>query len=336
MGENYKKLVFIGHVDTGKSTLCGHLLYKLGHIDNHTMKQIELKADKDKMGKWKYARILDIFEEEMARGKTHDFNEIELTYKEKKIILVDTPGHQSFVRSMINGISRNINTAILLTSMIENEFESSFERGMLKEHIILARCIGIDNLIIIANKMDVIDWNQEIMNNRLKPLLNFLKKKVGWNPKNINIVPLSAWDGINLINSENVPEWYTGKPLIDYLIDYNNINNDKTNDNLTNSSVTIEEKESDSFIINFKLLNSPNDSIFTIGFKTALHISSDGEGLEVQSEITKLKTKKFLKEMEADMIKIKTEFKINTTINQRVILRSQEQTLGFGIITKIF
>ena len=327
--DNHKKIVFIGHVDTGKSTLCGHLLYKIGHIDDHTMKQIELRADKDKMGKWKYARILDIFEEEMTRGKTHDFNEIELNYKQKKIILVDTPGHQSFVRSMINGISRNINTAILLTSMIENEFESSFDRGMLKEHIILARCIGIENLIIIANKMDVIDWNQEIMNNRLKPLFNFLKKKVGWNSNNIIIVPLSAWNGINLINSDNVPEWYTGKPLIEYLIEDNN----KINKKINNISENIQE--SDTFIINFKLLNTPNDNVFTIGIKSALHMTQEDEGLEIQCEILKLKTKKFLKEMDTDMIKIKTEYKINTKINQRIILRSQEQTLGFGIITKI-
>ena len=168
------------------------------------------------MTKWKYARILDIFEEEMARGKTHDFNEIELNYNNQQVILVDTPGHQSFVRAMINGISRNVNTAIILTSMIENEFESSFVRGMLKEHIILARCIGIENIIIVANKMDVIEWNQDIMNDRLKPLLTFIKK-IGLNTKNINIVPLSAWDGINLVDSINVPEWYKGKPLIDYI-----------------------------------------------------------------------------------------------------------------------
>ena len=157
-----KKVVFIGHVDTGKSTLLGHILYKNGYITEHELDKIHTQAIKEKMGRWKWARILDIYEEEMTRGKTHEYVEIEINLNGEKVSLIDTPGHQSFVREMINGISCQVKSAIVMVSMIDNEFEASFNNGMLKEHILLSRCAGINNYIIVANKMDAINWDEFI------------------------------------------------------------------------------------------------------------------------------------------------------------------------------
>lgn len=91
-----KKFVAIGHVDTGKSTFCGHLLYKCNYINDHDFKKIKDKAKQDQMEKWIWARILDIYEEETSRGKTHEFSEIGFTYNDKDYTLIDTPGHQKF------------------------------------------------------------------------------------------------------------------------------------------------------------------------------------------------------------------------------------------------
>jgi len=137
------KFVALGHIDSGKTTLSGHLLYKCGYVDEHTMDRIRLKAKADKMEGWVWARVLDIYEEEMSRGKTHEFDTITFENKcvESKPLyqLIDTPGHKCFVRSMIEGISENVNIGVLMISMKDNEFTSSFGGGMLREHLILAR-----------------------------------------------------------------------------------------------------------------------------------------------------------------------------------------------------
>ena len=85
-----KNFVAIGHVDTGKSTLCGHLLYKCNYLNEHEFSKIKEQAKKDKMEKWIWARILDIYEEEMSRGKTHEFNEISFNYKDKLYKMTET------------------------------------------------------------------------------------------------------------------------------------------------------------------------------------------------------------------------------------------------------
>lgn len=108
------KFITIGHVDTGKSCLCGHLLYKCGYVDKHTMEKIKQKAIQDKMERWVWSRVLDIYEEEMLKGKTHEFNLINFNYKDQEYELIDSPGHQIFVRSMIQGLSQNVNICVLL------------------------------------------------------------------------------------------------------------------------------------------------------------------------------------------------------------------------------
>ena len=124
------------------------------------MEEINKQTRIDGKFNWRWSRILDIYiytRTKKREVKRMNFRQLNLR-DNKSYELVDTPGHQNFVRSMINGISSNVNIAIVILSMIENEFEASFNGGMLKEHLVLAKAIGIQNIIIVSNKMDVINW----------------------------------------------------------------------------------------------------------------------------------------------------------------------------------
>ena len=127
------------------------------------------------MVKSKWARVLDIFEDEMLRGKTHEYVSIDFSYNDQKYELVDTPGHLIFIREMVEGIS-GVQIACLVVSMIDNEFEASFTKETLKEHMLIVKASGVEKVIILANKMDVINWSQDQLTNNCGQVSKFLKK----------------------------------------------------------------------------------------------------------------------------------------------------------------
>lgn len=316
------RFVTIGHVDTGKSTLCGHLLYKCGFVNEHEFSKIKENAKKDKMEKWIWARILDIYEEEMSRGKTHEFNEINFEYNNHTYQLIDTPGHQTFIRSMIEGLSRDVNIAVLMVSMIENEFNASFDKGMLKEHLYLAKFIGVQNLIVIANKMDLIDWNQKIFNERISQVKQFLKS-IQWNNSNINIIPISSYQGIGLVNINDMPDWYNGNSFLETL--------DKIDTDNNNMIDSPEEILSDSAIVKTLILNSL-DSIISAGFSCIGH----HKGNELEIEFLKIINKKgFIKEKEKSKSIIKLKQPQLLYHDMRIVLRKEDITIGLVRIEKI-
>ena len=324
-----KKFVAIGHVDTGKSCLCGHLLYKCGYIDKHSMNKIREKAIKEKMEKWVWSRVLDIYEEEMLRGKTHEFNSIEFNYNQKKYQLIDTPGHQTFVRSMIEGISQNVNICMLLISMIPNEFESSFENGMLKEHLILARSMDIRFIILVANKMDAINWDQKIFNQNIDKIKKFLKS-IQWRDKCIRIIPISAYQGIGLVDKKGFPDWYKDKPLIEIL-------NDIPFPKKINSIKDTDYKEVDKMIIEMRILNL-DESVISSGFILNCHYLGNEVEITILKMKENLKSKKykiFAKKGDVIFAVVKTSNKIKIYENLKLIFRKDNSTLGFGKIIKI-
>ena len=317
------RFVTIGHVDTGKSTLCGHLLYKCGFVSDHDFNKIKEKAKKDKMEKWIWARILDIYEEEMIRGKTHEFNEINFEFKDNIYQLIDTPGHQTYIRSMIDGISRNVNIAVLMVSMIENEFNASFDKGMLKEHLFLAKFVGIQNLIIVANKMDIINWDQDIYNSRISKVKQFLNN-IQWKEQFTYYIPISSYLGHGLTDLDNIPDWYKGLSFLETLNTINqNINNDNANDNkliLSNCA-----------IVKTMILNSL-DSIISGGFECIGHY----QGKEIEINFDKiLNDNKTLKTGQRSKSVIKLKEPINLYHDMRIILRKDDNTVGLIRIDKI-
>lgn len=314
-----KKFVVIGHVDTGKSSLCGHLLYKCGFINNH-----EIDKFKDKKGKIIWSKILDIYEEERSKNKTHEFSSIEFKFNNEEYQLIDTPGHQCFVRSMIEGISScsspfsslreekgGVNLALVLISMIDNEFESSFERGMLKEHLILARSVGINNLIIVGNKMDAINWDKNKYEEKIKKVQKFVKK-LRWN--SIQHIPVSAYYGTGLVDSKDMPKWYNNN-LLELI------------NTIPNKEIQVIEdiKQTNEILVNTMILNSL-ENIITIGFSFILHY----DGYEVDAIINKINGKLFLRSNETCICIIETEKPINSYNNMRVVLRKNNSTIGFG------
>lgn len=100
--------------------------------------------------------------------------------------------------------------------MINNEFESSFEKGMLKEHLILARSLGIRFLVIVGNKMDLINWDQDKYNANIQQIKKFLKY-IHWNENSIYDIPIAAYDGIGLTDTQDMPDWYKGKSFLEII-----------------------------------------------------------------------------------------------------------------------
>jgi elongation factor 1-alpha len=211
-------LVIMGHVDHGKSTTTGHLLYAAGAVDERTVKAYEEEAKK--MGKetFKYAWVLDNLKEERERGLTIDLRFLKFETKKYYFTVIDAPGHRDFVKNMITGASQ-ADGAVLFVSSRRGEFEAGIgPGGQTREHAFLGFTLGIHQLIVAVNKMDdvSVNWSQERYN-EIKNEVSRMLKMVGWKVEKIPFVPTSGWTGANLVKrSENMP-WYTGPTLIEAL-----------------------------------------------------------------------------------------------------------------------
>lgn len=211
-------LVIIGHVDHGKSTLVGHLLFRTGFIDEKTIKMLEEEAKKRGKESFKFAWLLDKLKEERERGVTIALSFMKFETKKYFFTIIDAPGHRDFVKNMITGASQ-ADAAILVVSAREGEFEAGMSpEGQTREHAILARTMGINQLIVTVNKMDATQppWSEQRYKKIVEILSKFLKS-IGYDPSKIPFIPVSAWTGDNLIErSPNMP-WYNGPTLIEAL-----------------------------------------------------------------------------------------------------------------------
>lgn len=203
-------------MDTGKSTICGHLLYLMNIIDPRLIdkyeKEIESKNRKTKIWSW----ITDIDETERDSGKTFDVGKKYFETNHKKITILDAPGHQNLVPIMISGLSQ-ADYAILVISAKKNEFLSSLEHGQTIENLVIAKAYGIKKIIILVNKMDCINWDEDEYKNIEKKIEKILIKKIYFEKNNFIIIPCSGILGTNLKKNENIIEWYKGPSLLEYL-----------------------------------------------------------------------------------------------------------------------
>ncbi|NAZ11853.1 MAG: translation elongation factor EF-1 subunit alpha [Desulfurococcales archaeon] len=209
-------LVIIGHVDHGKSTMVGHILYRLGYIDPKQMAELEEEAKKKGKESFKYAWLLDRLKEERERGVTIDLSFMKFETKKYYFTIIDAPGHRDFVKNMITGASQ-ADAAVLVVSARKGEFEAGMSpEGQTREHVILAKTMGIEQLIVAVNKIDATEppYSQERYKQIVDVLSKFLKG-LGYDPSKIPFIPISAWYGDNLIErSPNTP-WYTGKTVVE-------------------------------------------------------------------------------------------------------------------------
>lgn len=222
-GKELVNLVVIGHVDAGKSTLMGHLLYNLGNVSKKVMHKNETESKKFGKGSFAFAWVLDETEEERSRGITMDVAMTMFETKTKMITLMDAPGHRDFIPNMIQGTAQ-ADVAILVVDSRPGEFEAGFEAGgQTREHAILARSLGVGQLIVAVNKMDSIDWSKERYDDIVIRLKTFLTKHAGFRECDVCYVPCSGLTGENLSEStkeEKLTSWYKKGCLVDQIDEF--------------------------------------------------------------------------------------------------------------------
>ena len=211
-------LIIIGHVDHGKSTTTGHLLYLAGVVDERTIKAFEEEAKK--MGKetFKFAWVLDTLKEERERGVTIDLRFLRFETPKYFFTVIDAPGHRDFVKNMVTGASQ-ADAAILFVSSRRGEFEAGIgPGGQTREHAFLAFTLGVHQLIVAINKMDdvSVNWSEERYN-EIKNEISRMLKMVGFKVEEIPFVPVSGWTGDNLMKKSDKMPWYKGPALYEAL-----------------------------------------------------------------------------------------------------------------------
>ncbi|XP_071292303.1 HBS1-like protein isoform X4 [Agelaius tricolor] len=218
-GKQLLNLVVIGHVDAGKSTLMGHLLYLLGNVNKRTMHKYEQESKKAGKASFAYAWVLDETGEERERGVTMDVGMTKFETPTKVITLMDAPGHKDFIPNMITGAAQ-ADVAILVVDASRGEFEAGFETGgQTREHGLLVRSLGVTQLAVAVNKMDQVNWQQERFQEITSKLGQFLKQ-AGFKESDVAYIPTSGLGGENLVTrgqSSDLTQWYKGKCLLEQI-----------------------------------------------------------------------------------------------------------------------
>ncbi|KAI5970134.1 hypothetical protein CANMA_000745 [Candida margitis] len=217
----HKSFVVIGHVDAGKSTLMGRLLFDYGIVDAKTVNKLVKESEKIGKGSFALAWIMDQTEEERSHGVTVDICATDFEVESNKFTAIDAPGHRDFVPQLIGGVS-NADFALLVVDSITGEFEAGFALdGQTKEHTILAKNLGIENICVVVNKMDKEDWSENRFETIKTQLLEFLTSSdVDFKPKQIDFVPISGLTGNNVVKRDPSIEsfkWYNGPTLAQYI-----------------------------------------------------------------------------------------------------------------------
>ncbi|KAF0025185.1 hypothetical protein F2P81_022066 [Scophthalmus maximus] len=217
--KEHVNVVFIGHVDAGKSTIGGQIMYLTGMVEKRTLEKYEREAKEKNRETWYLSWALDTNQEERDKGKTVEVGRAYFETEKKHFTILDAPGHKSFVPNMIGGASQ-ADLAVLVISARKGEFETGFEKGgQTREHAMLAKTAGVKHLIVLVNKMDdpTVNWSLERYEECKEKLVPFLKK-VGFNPKkDIYFMPCSGLTGANLKDPVSECPWYTGLPFISHL-----------------------------------------------------------------------------------------------------------------------
>lgn len=207
----------IGHVDSGKSTICGQLIHQTGMIDERTIGKLKQDAASHKRESWYLAYLMDTSEEEKEKGKTVQVGRTYIETKSKKICLLDSPGHLNYISEMIEN-SFIGDLGILIVSAKDNEFKSGFQGGQTEEHSFISRTMGLKKIIVVVNKMDIIDWNQKKFEKIHQKMIKFLCNSLKFSKENVTIIPVSGMTGENIKENSTKnsnSNWYKGKSLME-------------------------------------------------------------------------------------------------------------------------
>ncbi|XP_065059581.1 elongation factor 1-alpha-like [Rhopilema esculentum] len=204
-------IVVIGHVDSGKSTTTGHLIYKCGGIDKRTIEKFEKEAQEMGKGSFKYAWVLDKLKAERERGITIDIALWKFETEKFYVTVIDAPGHRDFIKNMITGTSQ-ADCAVLIVASGTGEFEAGISKnGQTREHALLAFTLGVKQMIVCTNKMDSTEppFSEARYNEIVKEVSGYLKK-IGYDPKAVAFVPISGFNGDNMLEESENMKWFKG------------------------------------------------------------------------------------------------------------------------------
>jgi len=204
-------IVVIGHVDSGKSTTTGHLIYKCGGIDKRTIEKFEKEAQEMGKGSFKYAWVLDKLKAERERGITIDIALWKFETTKFYVTIIDAPGHRDFIKNMITGTSQ-ADCAVLIVAAGTGEFEAGISKnGQTREHALLAYTLGVKQMIIGVNKMDNTEppYGKDRFEEIKKEVTTYIKK-IGYNPQTVPFVPISGFHGDNMIEKSDKMSWFSG------------------------------------------------------------------------------------------------------------------------------
>ncbi|KAI8348136.1 P-loop containing nucleoside triphosphate hydrolase protein [Mortierella sp. GBAus27b] len=208
-------LVVIGHVDAGKSTLMGHLLYLQGEVTEKTIRKHEREAQRVGKSSFAFAWVLDETDEERSRGVTMDVGVTKFETAHRRFTLLDAPGHRDFIPNMISGTAQ-ADVAILVIDATTGEFESGFEaNGQTKEHALLARSLGVQQLVVAINKLDVVQWSEARYWDIVQKLEQFLVKDASFKRSNLKFIPCSGFTGENLVKRSKAGDLCNGSAVGD-------------------------------------------------------------------------------------------------------------------------
>lgn len=311
--------VCTGHVDFGKSTLCGHLLYKSGYVSEHDLNELRQKAKVNKMTGWEYAYVLDIYDEERSHGKTNDFNVVEFKYQGKDYRLIDTPGHHIYIRQLIEGLnsySPEQTVGCLLVSLANGEYEAGMGNGQTKQDLLLMRAVGINSLIVALNKVDLVPEDSERFS-KIKNELETYVKRLGF--AHVEYQAISGYHGTGL----------------DALMDKITVMASK----LPEPQILSEPTRSESRVVRLKLLYDDNcNIIFSPSLQLIAHVGKQeitatvGDRLYEFDPKTKNKGKKLIFAKSGQTILTRLHGDFYASIGQRLLIRKDNHTLGFGIV----
>ncbi|VUC34315.1 unnamed protein product [Clonostachys rosea] len=220
-GKEHVNIIFIGHVDAGKSTLGGSILWSTGMVDERTMEKYKKEAKDMGRESWYLSWVMDINKEERSVGKTIEVGRGFFETEKRRYSILDAPGHKTYVPNMIGGASQ-ADVGILVISARKGEYETGFERGgQTREHAMLAKTQGVNKLIVAINKMDdpTVEWSHDRYLECTTKLGQFLKG-TGYNLKNdVFFIPVAAQVSMNI--KERIPKgtapWWEGPSLLEYL-----------------------------------------------------------------------------------------------------------------------
>lgn len=211
----HMNLVFIGHVDHGKSTTVGRLLFDSGNVDEQTMRKLKEKAEQLGKKGFEFAFVMDNLAEEQKRGVTIDLAHKEFITDKYHFTIIDAPGHRDFVKNMITGTSQ-ADAAVLLVAANDGVNSQTIE------HSRLSKILGVGQLIVAVNKMDIsgVEWSEAKFNSVVEEVKKTLQV-AGWKVDEVKFVPIASLKGDNVVQKSTNMDWYKGPTLLESLANLN-------------------------------------------------------------------------------------------------------------------